>query len=243
MIKVIHPGVVGLPAFGKRISWLALISTLVVALLASCGENRPDSDPDDGLILSSNACAELAEGVTIDPDPASLGLGVTIHILGSTGGLVIPDTLVGITISDASGATIRGYGWEAITFPDGVTASSGNGWEWTETFDSGEPGRWTVRVEYLTAGADRKSQDGSFCVNDDQPGQASSSQSRGSPITGRVVAPPLADETPAADPTPAESASQPTLVPPSEPAPSVPAGEFAMALPDGRCGRFLSHSG
>ena len=180
----------------------------------------------DGLILSSNACAELAEGVTIDPDPASLGLGVTIHILGSTGGLVIPDTLVGITISDASGATIRGYGWEALTFPDGVTASSGNGWEWTETFDSGEPGRWTVRVEYLTAGADRKSQDGSFCVNDDQPGQASSSQSGGSPITGRVVAPPLADETPAADPTPAESASQPTLVPPSEPAPSVPAGEL-----------------
>lgn len=124
----------------------------------------PSANLGTAATQSAEMCTTPAQAITILPDPALLSQQVTVHVPGSSGGITVQDTLISITIRDASDQVIKRYG-SGTDLPEGIEASSGAGWTWSDTFVSGDPGKWALDAEYLTLLAESVSVAGSFCVN------------------------------------------------------------------------------
>ena len=161
---------------------LLLLGVSIISCQNGTNPDRTSNDTEDA------ECIEPPSGVTLSPYPAFLNQEVTFYLPGLSQS--IQDTLLSLTILDSVGNTIRIYGG-AKPFPEGLVQTSGDGWEWTETFTTGEPGRWILKAEIrksISLGKDYEEKEGSFCVN-----------KRTAPaekITGDVVKPP---ETPRQD--------------------------------------------
>jgi len=155
----------------RKCVFLSVVMVMILSLFA-CGGDDSATESE-----ATPSCAEPAEGVSIDPDPAFLGQPLTTAIEIPSITTVFLEYIV---IRDASRNTVREYQSSnpILELPIGVTVSSGR-WIINETFTSGTPGRWTLEGQYQSTSLETKTFSGSFCVNE----KAAS----GVKITGDVV--------------------------------------------------------